>query len=213
MNMARKIESLIGNKFGSWKVIDFLEFRRSNFPYYTCECACGKIVAVNGYHLSSGRSTKCRSCAALGIRKFDDETKYCPVCNLWLAFDDFADEASSKSTNKKHGCCSICDTLRRHHLTKSVFGEILKRQNFCCAVSGCTSPPTAIDHDHKCCPGLRSCGKCIRGILFHNHNMGMGRFRDDPKELRSAALYLERYVGNSCANDPTGRKTISSPLP
>jgi hypothetical protein len=31
-----------------------------------------------------------------------------------------------------------------------------------------------IDHDHFCCPGRRSCGKCVRGALCQTHNVALG---------------------------------------
>ena len=31
-----------------------------------------------------------------------------------------------------------------------------------------------IDHDHACCRGGSSCGRCIRGILCHHHNQQVG---------------------------------------
>lgn len=41
------------------------------------------------------------------------------------------------------------------------------------------------DHDHKT-------GK-HRGTLCFNHNFGIGMFKDNPKMLRKAASYLEKY--------------------
>ena len=48
-----------------------------------------------------------------------------------------------------------------------------------------------IDHDHTCCPGRRSCGKCIRGLPCPVCNRGLGMFKDSVKSLLRAVDYLE----------------------
>lgn len=50
-----------------------------------------------------------------------------------------------------------------------------------------------VDHDHRCCPGGNSCGKCRRGMLCPRCNSGLGFFADDPDRLRAAATYLEKF--------------------
>lgn len=49
----------------------------------------------------------------------------------------------------------------------------------------------SVDHDHSCCSGKISCGKCIRGLLCDNCNHGIGKFKDSTKLLQSAIIYLE----------------------
>jgi hypothetical protein len=51
-----------------------------------------------------------------------------------------------------------------------------------------------IDHDHSCCPGewWQSCGKCIRGLLCHHCNIGMGNFSDDPQRLLAAVAWIAK---------------------
>jgi len=66
-----------------------------------------------------------------------------------------------------------------------------------CAICGSVNPDgrrLAVDHDHACCPGKRSCGGCVRGLLCDRCNRGMGFFGDDPALLESAAEYLRNGV-------------------
>jgi len=51
-----------------------------------------------------------------------------------------------------------------------------------------------IDHNHKCCPGLSSCGKCVRGILCAACNFMLGAINDNAGTLRAAATYLEGNI-------------------
>lgn len=48
----------------------------------------------------------------------------------------------------------------------------------------------AVDHDHKCCPGKTSCGKCVRGLLCGNCNTILGRQRDDAEVFFRMGRYL-----------------------
>ena len=47
-----------------------------------------------------------------------------------------------------------------------------------------------IDHDHTCCPGRRSCGKCVRGILCARHNLLIGQFENIAPHLTWVVGYL-----------------------
>ncbi|WP_407674816.1 endonuclease domain-containing protein [Nonomuraea fuscirosea] len=60
-----------------------------------------------------------------------------------------------------------------------------------CRVTLSRGPDTHIDHDHECCPGANSCGRCIRGILCGNCNKALGLMRDNAKILLRAAEYLK----------------------
>lgn len=52
-----------------------------------------------------------------------------------------------------------------------------------------------VDHDHSCCYGRKSCGKCIRQLLCTRCNTTLGKMNDDPKMLRNAADYIEKWKG------------------
>lgn len=60
---------------------------------------------------------------------------------------------------------------------------------FMCPATG-KARRLAVDHDHSCCNGPTSCGKCIRGLLCSQCNKLLGRFRDSPEAFEKAASYL-----------------------
>lgn len=76
-------------------------------------------------------------------------------------------------------------------LTQVSYDTLLHLQGGHCALCDATED-LCIDHDHKCCPGKRSCGKCVRGILCRKHNSGIGHFDDDTVALKLAIEYLRR---------------------
>ena len=65
-----------------------------------------------------------------------------------------------------------------------------------------------VDHDHLCCPTAQTCGKCLRDLLCHKHNVGLGYWDDDPEALRRAAEYIERW---RAVIQPTTRSTVPKP--
>lgn len=80
-------------------------------------------------------------------------------------------------------------------LTPDSRAELLAAQNGCCYL--CDEPldlenprKIHVDHDHSCCRGTRSCGKCIRGIACERCNKGIGLFGDDPDRMERVAARL-----------------------
>ena len=71
--------------------------------------------------------------------------------------------------------------------------KIQKQNNQCaiCEKEFISSPH--IDHDHGCCPGRTTCGKCIRGLLCKACNRGLGMFSDKEVLLEKALAYLKIY--------------------
>lgn len=59
-----------------------------------------------------------------------------------------------------------------------------------CRICGATDD-LCVDHDHRCCPGEKSCGKCVRFILCRRHNTMIARANDNPAILRRAADLLD----------------------
>src|SRR5690606_26138205 len=61
--------------------------------------------------------------------------------------------------------------LRSHYnFTPEQYVELWYSQGECCAICRTESSGGRwwhLDHDHSCCPGKKSCGKCVRAILCH----------------------------------------------
>lgn len=50
-----------------------------------------------------------------------------------------------------------------------------------------------VDHDHGCCAGKTSCGKCVRGLLCGPCNKYLGLIRDRVDVLQNGIDYLNEY--------------------
>lgn len=74
------------------------------------------------------------------------------------------------STMIQRSTCRRCFSAYKHHLPWDTYLGLLAGG---CGVCG-RRDKIRIDHDHSCCPGGRSCGKCIRGLLCDFHNMLAG---------------------------------------
>jgi len=124
----------------------------------------------------------------------------------------------ARDSRQKRGYKSFCydcatpETVetRRDYFLRSRYGisleayeSMLEAQGNVCAIckqpekaratrGGSSTANYAVDHDHSCCPGTKSCGKCVRGILCRACNHGLGNFRDRVDLLDSAKEYLTR---------------------
>jgi hypothetical protein len=86
----------------------------------------------------------------------------------------------------------------RFGMTRDDYDRMLAAQGGVCKVCGTDVPGGRgvefhVDHDRACCPGHRSCGKCIRGLLCSPCNVILGLAKDDPERLRGLADYIEQW--------------------
>lgn len=86
---------------------------------------------------------------------------------------------------------------RLYGLKPGQYQEMLEAQGGVCGI--CKRPAADkngrrlhVDHDHRCCPGSKTCGNCTRGLLCYACNAGLGSFQDDPELLREAIKWLTR---------------------
>lgn len=97
--------------------------------------------------------------------------------------------------------CKLCiqQGKRAHYYGVSAeqYNALLAAQGGRCAVCRLDATslryPLSVDHDHNCCAGRKSCGKCLRGLLCHVCNRALGLMRDSADRLRCAADYLDGY--------------------
>lgn len=84
---------------------------------------------------------------------------------------------------------------RIYGISEYEYRRIYEAQGRCCYIcqraKGTGRKRLSVDHDHSCCPGPTSCGKCVRGLLCLKCNRDvLGHLRDDPDALRRAVEYL-----------------------
>lgn len=142
-------------------------------------------------------------------------SKKCGLCKIEKSFEEFYNSRQTK--DGKYGWCIDCKKEQRpkyvskefkikrvmqnrnYHLMKKyglTHDDILKKlktQGNVCKV--CKSPDPkgvgwVVDHNHNCCPGKYTCGKCIRAILCDPCNKLLGAARDDMSILSSCIEYL-----------------------
>lgn len=85
--------------------------------------------------------------------------------------------------------------MQRYNLSLTKFEAKQAAQNNCCELCGepfAENETPVVDHDHKCCDGKRSCGKCTRGLLHKRCNAALGMV-EDAVFYAKARAYLERY--------------------
>ncbi|MYY03042.1 MULTISPECIES: endonuclease VII domain-containing protein [unclassified Streptomyces] len=117
------------------------------------------------------------------------------MCLRWLVPDEY--NSSKQYADGLQPYCSTCNTATRYGLTQAELTAMREASGGRCTLCGrenTTGRQLAVDHDHGCCSGTRSCGKCVRGLLCGSCNTGLGMFKDSPDLLRTAIAYLEKYA-------------------
>lgn len=148
--------------------------------------------------------------------------KYCRICDNYKKINEFykgpgidglrsncinchAQDGANRYEEEYKGTEKFRNRVKREHLkrqyniTPADYEKILENQNYCCGRCGRNisqfKNSLAVDHDHSCCSGEQSCGKCIRGLLCQPCNTGIGLLGDNLEGLIKAVDYLNKgYV-------------------
>jgi hypothetical protein len=150
-------------------------------------CGCTKELSEfrKDKRLKTGRSSVCSMCGS-------------QISSFWrIVYPE--KHAARQERYRKRYPNKYKDTQLRHKYNISLdqFNEMLLEQNNKCAI--CEEEFTElphVDHDHSCCSGKYSCGKCVRSLLCYTCNNGLGCFKDDTIKLKRAIEYLEKPKRN-----------------
>lgn len=123
----------------------------------------------------------------------------CSKCNGTKSAGDFYRDLSARSGLRT--VCKACDVKVRLQLFFKIdVNQLWAAQGELCAM--CEAPmlpkgkeplSMVVDHAHGCCPGDRSCGKCVRGLLHNRCNLILGE-TESQEFLRLYAL-AQKYLG------------------
>jgi len=112
----------------------------------------------------------------------DGFQRECALC--WNAYckerwkNDSKDPARLRTRSNVH--------LRtKYGITVEQYDQMLQAQGGGCKVCGCSpelgavkvgrlGPFMIVDHERSCCPGTKTCGKCIRGLVCDYCNRALG---------------------------------------
>lgn len=117
--------------------------------------------------------------------------KFCPTCSRWLEIENFGPHKSTPDGLRRS--CGKCHSLGKYGLNAITYQELYDRQQGFCPV--CMNPlkegKICVDHDHKCCPGWNTCGKCVRGLLCYSCNTAEGLLKSDPWIISNLLAYIQ----------------------
>lgn len=134
------------------------------------------------------KKPECHDCLAEGVQRWR------PVEGVRVkrcATHRRAKKVAQKSRNRDRR------VLTTYGMTPEQWEALNAFQGGLCAICGPwtgnrgASRSLSTDHDHSCCAGPTSCGKCVRGLLCGTCNTFIGRIRDNFEVAQSMASYLQ----------------------
>lgn len=142
-------------------------------------------------------------------------TKICVKCNQEKSLEMFAKGKNYK--DGRRGTCKRCHTdyvlsyydsnpdkkaaknkmnslylgnWKRHGISKEQYIDMINQHKGKC--HSCKDrDAVSIDHNHSCCAGSTSCGKCIRGVLCNQCNTALGLLQDNKEKIKGLLKYLK----------------------
>lgn len=86
---------------------------------------------------------------------------------------------------------------KRYNVNGEWWEAMMRRQGGRCAICGIPATDVgrafSVDHDHSCCPGATSCGRCVRGLLCGPCNLTLHAMEKRPDWIDRASAYLTEH--------------------
>lgn len=159
----------------------------------SCGCLSRELASVRAIERNTSDfriDAEGRECAKCSKYKLWDEyylannvhghKSYCKACTLI----DHAERRSGKDESTLRVKDRKNTLWSRYRLTTEEYDAYLESVGRVCEICGKEEVKVtpqgdthslAVDHDHACCEGKRTCGECLRGVLCDYCNMALGR--------------------------------------
>ena len=139
-----------------------------------CDAIKDRASFNRGSTSNDGLHCWCKDCARANAREWYHSHKNQAAATKRRYATTTAAKASHRSS-----------VLRsRYGLSIDDYNAKLLAQGGRCASCGTTEPGGSgsfhVDHDHRCCPGRRSCGKCVRDLLCRALQPYRRHYREGP---------------------------------
>jgi hypothetical protein len=164
---------------------------------------CGKCDTNKPFHdfaknksRKDGMSIWCKVCVAAYNRHYNKKPAVKKRLRKLALARYHALPEETKSRYNRGGGKKLYRLRYMYNITSDDYDAILASQRGCCGI--CGRPPSrgrllSIDHDHSCCPGLKSCGACVRGLLCVRCNALLHAL-EAVEWKKKAENYLGRYL-------------------
>jgi len=139
-------------------------------------------------------------------RKKQGDLIHCRRCNKYMDESEFSLNKGRKYKGKQYATYSYCKECKKYmgHLdvyrkyggmTPEDYLAMEAKQNGVCRIceKDNNGKRLMVDHDHSCCPGVNTCGKCTRGLLCKNCNWALGNAKDNVELLKKMIDYLSSF--------------------
>lgn len=138
-----------------------------------------------------GRQARCRECLQESRREkyLKDKKQKDFKEKARLYYSKNIDQYKSRYQEQKNDIWAY-RILKNYNLTVEEYEAMMQEQEYSCAICYKFSDKLVVDHDHSCCPGSKSCGQCVRGLLCTQCNSGIGFLKDNEFILYSAIDYI-----------------------